>query len=69
MPASSPNLTITINTEEEVVDEVDEVREAREGEVKTVLVSKGDIVSVQCKAVDGNPDPLISIYFDEQQVN
>ena len=65
MPASSPNLTITINTEEEVVDEVGEVGE---GEVKTVLVNKGDIVSVQCKAVDGNPDPLISIYFDEQQV-
>ena len=66
MPASSPNLTITINTEEEVVDKVAEVGE---GDLKTVLVNKGDTVSVQCKAVDGNPDPLILIYFDEQQVN
>ena len=48
---------------------MDKVAEVGEGDLKTVLVNKGDTVSVQCKAVDGNPDPLILIYFDEQQVN
>ena len=32
-------------------------------------VQEGDLLTVQCEAHEGNPEPVLALFIDEEQVN